>query len=418
MTVQSECPNSSPTDSTVTAFWPLDGNTNDLTNRNNGTLIGSSSFVDGYIDQAINCSSTNYIEVSYIDLYRRSLTVELWFYLTNNNDYMGLFGEYENTTFENCLHYGIQEHSLLYMAFYDDDSESSTIIVENQWYHVAFVYDYDVRERQIYLNGLLEGSTLVQPNTSVIYLGQSGSVTICGSEYWQNNWSGYIDQVSITYRAKAANEILDDASLIAYYSFDCGSIFDSGPNLLRSTASGITMITGQVKGAVFFNSIGAYFQTSPFMMFGIANQSFSIALWIKPLNLSGILIHLSNQSTGNGLCMPLLGFNSSGSLIAQFSSFIVAESILSVNVWTHVVQIFSITNGLQLYINGILRQTDLATITSPPYQSMYVTVANQQPGVSSCTWGAIDPDPYAGAIDELRTYNRELTIAEICRLSS
>ncbi|CAF4175605.1 unnamed protein product [Adineta steineri] len=416
---QTSCSSSSLSDSTVISFWPMNGNVNDLTNRNNGTLIGNATFVSGYIDLAIQCSDTAYIQVPFIDFYRRSFTIELWLYRTNNtNVYMGIIGECMNTGIDNCLHFGIQIQSLLYMAFNGYDIRGSTIIVDNKWYHVAFVYDYAVQQSQIYLNGLPENSISIDPNATDVYLGQSGRVTIGRADYWTHNWVGYIDQVSITYRAKSANEILDDATLIAYYSFDCGSIFDSGPNLLQTIANGQTMVTGRVKDAILFNLTNAYFQTSSFMMFGITNQSFSIALWVKPWNLSGILVHISNQSTGDGWCMPLLGFNSSGMLIAQVSSFIISEPAFEVNVWTHIVQTFSTQNDLQLYINGTLRQKVLNTTTAPPHQSMYITVARQQLGNSSCMWGGISPSSYMGAIDELRIYNREITTTEICGLSS
>ena len=77
---------------------------------------------------------------------------------------------------------------------------------------------------------------------------------------------------------KTAKEILDDASLVAYYSFDCGSTLDSGPNLLHDYASGQTTVTGQVNSALQFDSSNGYFQTSGFTALGISNHSFSISL--------------------------------------------------------------------------------------------------------------------------------------------
>jgi hypothetical protein len=244
------------------------------------------------------------------------------------------------------------------------------------------------------------------------------NTAICKGDLW-TFFYGYIDQVSITCRAKAANEILDDATLVAYYSFDCGSTLDSGPNLLHGNASGQITIAGRINDALLFNLPNAYFQAYGFLIFGIGNQSFSISLWIAPLNLSGTLFHVSNQSTGDGWCMSLLGFNSSGSLIAQMSSASVAERVLKVNVWTHVVQTFSVANGTRLYINGTLRQSNFATtFCSPPYQPMYIIIASRRFGGPTCMSGSIDPGSYTGAIDELRIYNREITATEIYMLSS
>ncbi|CAF1403930.1 unnamed protein product [Adineta steineri] len=416
---QTVCPSSKPPDPCVAAYWPLDGDANDLANTHNGILVGNSSFVMGYIDLAIQCSSTAYINVSYIDFYRRSFTIEFWFYIDNHTGGdIGLIGECMRGDTSTCLHLGLLGGSIPYMGFYFDDSEGSTSILNYQWYHIAFVYNNSVRQRQIYVNGLLENISLSNSLSPTDYLGQYGQVTICKTDPWPLNSITYIDQVSVIQRAKTANEILDDATLIAYYSFDCGSILDSGPNLLESIAVGQTMITGRVKDAILFNSTNAYFRTSSFMTFGIANQSFSIALWIKPVNLRGILVHISNQSTGDGWCMPLLGFNSLGILIAQVSSLMIIVPAFPLNVWTHIVQTFSMQNGLQLYMNGTLYQTVVGAPMTPPYQSMYVSIGSQQMGGSSCMWSAIDPCPYAGGLDELRIYNRQINATEIDSISS
>jgi hypothetical protein len=97
------------------------------------------------------------------------------------------------------------------------------------------------------------------------------------------------DHVSITYRAKTSNEILDDASPVAYYSFDCGSTLDTGPNLLHGHANGQTTVAGQINEAIEFNSSTAYFQASGFTALGTSNKSFSISLWIKPYCMPTVL---------------------------------------------------------------------------------------------------------------------------------
>ncbi|CAF4188155.1 unnamed protein product, partial [Adineta steineri] len=107
-----------------------------------------------------------------------------------------------------------------------------------------------------------------------------------------------------------------------------------------------------------------------------------------------------------------------GILIAQSSSLIIAVPTFPLNVWTHIAQTFSIQNGLQLYINGTLYQTVVGVPMTPSYQSMYVSIGSQQMGGSSCMWGAIEPRSYAGAVDELRIYNRQITTAEIAVISS
>ncbi|CAF0922092.1 unnamed protein product [Adineta steineri] len=244
---QTVCPSSKPPDPCVAAYWPLDGNANDLTNTHNGTLVGNPSFVMGYIDHAIQCSGTPYITVPYIDFYRRSFSIEFWFYINNRtNGDIGLLGECMNGTSHTCLHLELKNASKPFMGFFYDDSVGSSSIVNYQWYHIAFVYNNTARQRQIYVNGLVENISLSSSLSSTGYLGQCGPVTICKTITSPLSAITYIDQIFVTQRAKTANEILNDATFIAYYSFDCGSILDSGPNLLQSFAVGQTMINGRV----------------------------------------------------------------------------------------------------------------------------------------------------------------------------
>jgi hypothetical protein len=73
-----------------------------------------------------------------------------------------------------------------------------------------------------------------------------------------------------------------------------------------------------------------------FVLLGVSNYSYSIALWVRPSSINGsTLVHLSTTTNGQGWCVDLMGFSSSG-------------------VWTHVVTTYSVTNAVRLYINGTL----------------------------------------------------------------
>ena len=389
-------------------------------NNYNGTVIGSPSFAPGYINQGMQFSDNGYIMLPHIDFYRRSFTVELWFYLTNiTYNAMALFGECPNTITDECLHSGTSNIPALHMGFWFDDVDGTTILIPYKWYHVAFVYDYDRREQLIYSNGIPENIMISDSTAPHLYLGQTSNATIGGTPTFSANFVGYIDHVSVTYRTKAANEILDDASLVAYYSFDCGSTLDSGPNLLHGSATGYTFILGRINGAIDFNSSTAYFQASGFTALGTSNQSFSVALWIKPIIVSGTLVHLSSLSTGNGSCTTILGFGMSGNIIARISNMAVYGPIPTLNAWTHIIYTFSVINGIRLYINGSLYASSGGNIArNGPDVPLYLTLANQLMGVGNCDSGNISNMSYAGAIDEQRIYNREISLSEACMLSS
>ena len=107
------------------------------------------------------------------------------------------------------------------------------IVQVNQWHHFAFVYDYSAYTQYIYLDGVLTCTH----NASGPFLGSTGAITIgainnTGSTPYYF-WTGYLDDVSYISRVKSASEVLSDATLVAYYSFDNGSLFDLGPNRIN-----------------------------------------------------------------------------------------------------------------------------------------------------------------------------------------
>ena len=88
------------------------------------------------------------------------------------------------------------------------------------------------------MNGVLECSA----SASGPFLASQGAITIgaadrTGSGTASNFWTGLIDQLSYVSQAKNATEILDDATLVAYYSFDNGTNYrDSGPNRINGVS--------------------------------------------------------------------------------------------------------------------------------------------------------------------------------------
>ena len=203
-----------------------------------------------------------------------------------------------------------------------------------------------------------------------------------------------------------------------------------GPNTVLVNASNYLIITsGHVAKALSFSgSSNSFFQASGFTSLGSGSQAFSISFWIQPSSLLGTVVHLSSLALGQGWCYPLLGFTSNGSLVAQvymgnmtFATFVTAIGpILSTSSsWILVVQTWSSTNGLRLYVNNTLVSS---TITGPTFQASgttpnYLTLANCQSGCVSCFGGSVGTSgPFSDAIDDWRVYSRELTANDVCSL--
>ncbi|CAF1332948.1 unnamed protein product [Rotaria sp. Silwood1] len=430
------------------AYWPFNGNLYDSNNIYSGIYMpttSSPSYVVGDIDQSISLNGTSYVLVNshFLNLSYRSWTIEAWIFLYDVTTEHGIFSQCQSsTTTDKCLNIGVK-NKRLYCSFYNDDVYGATFLTASstKWYHIAFVYDYSLMKQSIYLNGVLDGTTWTSGTSSGPYKGTTGTVTI-GREYSGYYFKGDIDHLQVTSVAKTACQILQDASLTAYYSFDVDVLnLDLSNNYINGLSNSISTVSGRINEGYLFQGTSAYFQTTAFTAYR-SGRSFSVSLWVKPYSVvGGTLIHLSTNNDGSGTaCFDLLGFSSTGQLIANLYysdgccvwtcschySTSIGGPFINTTIWTHIVLTYSSSNGMALYTNGTLNavsdaftsfSTNVYAFTSRPY----MTVGNPSNTAfvpSGCLTAspALSPGHYQGVIDDLRIYSRELTTSEICSL--
>lgn len=424
------------------AYYKFESNTNDLTGNYPASGLSSPTYTTGYAGSGIYLNGAPFEQLitSSMNLSSRSFTIELWFYLTRiPTQDNAFFGQQSIADVGKYCLFLMSRLGRLYMGFYADDTTGGTTLQNATWYHAAFVYDHDLRQRWIYLNGLVDG----QSTTGVgPYLGSTGSMTI-GSAKIDGTigtpfFSGYLDELMISTRVKSACEIMNDASLAAYFPLD-NSYTDAGPNSLSLTSSGASFIVGYTNQGVYLSGTNSYVQIGGLTGLGRSNNPYSIAFWVRPV-VKGVLVHISANSSGKSLflkkgditfillfkglgwCTPLITFDLSGQIVSQVynpgSSISLTGPILSTTAWSHVVQTYSPTNGQRLYINGVLYTSSSAsTIYQASENPNYLTFGNMLLGVGIC----VNPTPvvavFQGGLDELRVYNRELSSVGVCLLA-
>jgi len=289
--------------------WLFDGNFNDVYGQYNGYLAGNignesedsdalwvSPGYTGY-GSAVHFTSNIYCVVpQYLNLAAVSFTISarIWIpfnFTSEGYEYFALLSQCEQLTTDRCLHTVIA-NGFLHLGFYSDDLTGNTYVNSNQWYHVAYVYDQSVSEQIVYLNGNLDGSRTstgsYEGNASQIILGPIILLTVA------NFQSGYIDKLIFVSRVKNATELLDEATLVAYYPFD-DSYFDAGPNTIDHIVNVSTTFdsAGIINQALVIDSLNlSYFQTTGFYYLGQTNYSYSFSLWIYPFVNSGTVIQV------------------------------------------------------------------------------------------------------------------------------
>jgi len=234
-----------------------------------------------------------------------------------------------------------------------------------------------------------------------------------------------IDRLTVTARDKSSCEILEEATVTTYFTFDTSVQYtDLGPNTLSVTTQALSSVPlGHKQQALSFNrSASSYLQVFGVSSLGISNRPFSISLWVRPRSLSGVIVHVSSNAVGTGWCLPFLGFASNGSVVAQMLNGVVKSvmgpSISIGSAWTHIVQTWGPTTGIRLYLNNVLVASTFSMAGSYTASSLptFVTLGNLLSG-TSCAPGLIGSMiGFDGDVDEFRIYSRELSTDDICTL--
>lgn len=386
----------------------------------NFQINNRSCFVEGIIGDtsAIRLAATlqQYFQIAYLYDFRNvSFSITSWIYAYNlQNQQPTIFAQCGQHIISKCLYLRLSNRKMVF-SFFNGSQQGRTILVVNRWYHVAFVYNYTSQTQILYLDGLEDGR-----GSQGAYLGEPGNITI-GRALATNGYyfDGIIDRISIVNQAMTANDVLIEATLSAYYSFNITYEIDSGPNQNNGSGYNVAVTNGFIGQSIEFYGYGndSYFQARNFLLLGTSNRSYSFAFWIRTdySHFNGSIIYMTSA---NNWCLPTLGFSSNGSIIAQSSNGTIQEIIglpLIDNTWTHIALTYQSGDKLSLYQNGTLVGDTNPFIYTANESPVTVTLGYLQ-SQTNCISNLIIPGPFAGEIDEFRIYSRclnELDIQEL-----
>jgi LmbE family N-acetylglucosaminyl deacetylase len=208
----------------LVAWWPGEGDANDLAGTNNGALLGGATAgVAGMVGQAFSFDGTNtFVQIpDSPPLDPSSLTVEAWVLFSAldsdgaggsppGQQYMvfkqdSLNGYLEGYSLSKARTDGGDVFSFSVSSAAGDvlSLQSATLVTTGVWYHVAGVRDSN--STQLYVNGQLESQTNASfpqdYGTNALFFGSSGQAS------WDHKLAGMLDEVSLYDRALGTNEI-------------------------------------------------------------------------------------------------------------------------------------------------------------------------------------------------------------------
>ena len=365
------------------------------------------------------------IDSPFLPLANRSWTFEAWInpdIVYRNIDY-GIIGQCDGWHNDQCLHITIR-NGTLYFGFYNDDLPGVQLLKSSTWYHVAFAFDCRTRNQSLYLNGFLDATR----QAVSCYQGVNGSLSFGRTDNCQLNGSfnGLIDRLVYTNRAKAPEEILIDATLALYYSFDNQSLNDQGPLRINATPTGnVSFSSGRVGSGLHGSNVNdSYLLARNLVLLGTSEHEYSITMWIKPARLQrASLFQLSAYMPSCGeWCLSPLGLSDSGELMSfSWTSLSTPVSVNCsfphINRWGHVGVSYSQGNGLRLYINGTRCSSSAAFDYKGPGPTNYVFIGGI-PSTVCCHSHPFIGGQYEGDIAGIRVYSRALTDTDMAQLAS
>jgi len=193
----------------------------------------------------------------------------------------------------------------------------------------------------------------------------------------------------------------EDFGLVGWWQLN-GNPNDSSGNGINGSVSGPTLTTGSnnVANTAYNFAGGSDAITIPANSV-LNNQNFTYTAWVKPSSLNAATTVVTGAPTGS----PQLRLDSGKItlLSAGVRQFPSSSATVAANVWSYIGVTYNLTGTYTYYINGV------AVGSGTDYRAMTFTS-------SLIGRNAAATEPFVGAIDGVRMYNRVLSAAEMLSL--
>ncbi len=419
--ISGSCINGLCTDPCTVGWWRFDEGTGTTARDSSGHslngVVNGATYKPGMVGSALSLNGTSYVAVPNTPSLNglEAITLEGWF---NPNDFVS----------DPMLVSKLGNFNLFVSA---DGLLSSTLpplgslgsATAGKWQHFALTYDGSLA--RLFLNGQVVGS-----GSRSGVLGSAGSGLEIGRGAPAAQYlSGLVDDIRILNCSRTPQQILDDATRVAWYRFDEGSgtkTANSSNGAPGTLTFGAGWGPGKTGRAVTLNGAGQYV--------GIpaggppAVSDFTVALWFNmvappPPPSDGntvqrsVLVDLNGDGSGGALSAPLLAvdrqqtdgrfvinnfiFTPSGTI--QSSAFIASP----LGSWHHLALVRSGPNTATYY-DGLSVSTtagiNAAVALSNPKRIGTFSLAVPAPGANYY---------FNGSVDQVLIYSRALSGAEI-----
>jgi hypothetical protein len=306
-----------------------------------------------------------------------SFSVAAWAFLRRDDRYVTVFGQDGARISPFSVQYDPAAKKWGALAPKADQTEfqshyvlSSEPAAVGTWTHLALVYEAQLGQLRLYVNGLMSG---VQ--TGVAVLPAPGKFAIGRCKWGEGNgcfFPGGIDEVRAFGKALSDGEVRrvhDDVppALHGYWRFDDSSPRDYSPRALTTTATGTpTYVDGVIGKAMVFDGSTSLAASGP----GVTMQdSFTVAAWARLGRADRVATVLGQDGARNsGILLQyrpevgrwIFGAAAHDADQAESTPLRHAASLRApaLNTWTHLAGVYDApARQLRLYVDGELAGT-------------------------------------------------------------
>ena len=424
------------------AYWPFDGNTNDLSGfGRNGTGTNLTATTDrfGVAGKAYHFDgSTSYVSVPdnvALRLNNTDFTLNAWIKLDSyNSSYLSTIVSKRFSGLNNGWLWGINGalNTPQGATYYgpgggtgNANAIGTTVLNTGQWYMVTCVYSLANQQLSIYINGVLDNTSnnilsASATATAALLIGKDGAT---GGYYFQ----GSMDDVSIYNSALSLSSVKQlynvtsgtPYRLLAYWAFD-GNTSDSTGRGHNGTGFNLTSTTdhfGNANKAYHFDGSTSYISVPDDITLRLNNSDFTLNAWVKldNYNSSYLSTIISKRFSGlnNGWLWGINGALNTPQGSTYYgpgggNSNAIGSTVLSTGQWYMVTCVYSLANQqLSIYINGVLDITvnNILTPNASTTATLYI-------GKDGATGGYY----FQGSMDNVSIYQSALSVSNIQQL--
>ncbi len=426
-------------------YWKFDDNNGTTSidssgNGNNGTLTNISSpatstsgWNPGKYGGAIAFDGTNdYVDVgtgSSIDNSGGQVSVGAWIYPQSFSNYQIIYGEgNSDTPFTFSTGNGGQKVNFTGGGVTNCGDGGSNLLVLNTWQYVAITFNAGTVNT--YYNGTKQVTCTGGSSTLT-----SGATSLkIGARAAAQRFNGRIDEVKQYNYARSSAQVIEDmngghpapgspvGTPLGYWRFDEGygtsaaNVGSQGSTLngtLTNMASPATSTSGWSQNGKFgkalnFDGSNDYVAMPSDVSALKITGAVTLSAWIKLANISSAHDIISKYTGTGATSSYSLNVNTSGKLLFEWSDgtahSLTGNTTLATGTWYHVVGIFNPSTAVQIYVNGVLDNSNTTSIASALQDSTTILDIGAR---------NVGNKIFSGSIDEPKVYAQALTADQV-----